>query len=78
MPEGFVTDVASEVLRGCSRSLSDLSASQPWTVLLWCFFSLLSRTTDGHLSLSLHGCESCAARHVWDVILFLTRSVLLV
>lgn len=76
--EGLVANVASEVLHGCSGRLADFSASQPWTVLLWCFLSLLSRTTDGHLSLSLHGCEGCAAWHVWDVILFFTRSVLLV
>lgn len=78
MLEGFVADVACEVLHGCSERLGDLSASQPWTVLLWCFLSLLSRATDGYLSLSLHGCEGCAAWHVWNIILLLARGVLLV
>lgn len=76
--EGLVANVASEVLYGCSGRLADFSASQPWTVRLWCFLGLLSRTTDGHLSLSLHGCEGCAAWHVRDIILFFTGSVLLV
>lgn len=40
--------------------------------------SLLGRTTDGYLSLSLHRSEGCAAWQVWNIILFLTRGVLLV
>lgn len=76
--EGFLANVASEVLHGCSGRLADFSASQPWTFLLWFYLSLLGRATNRYLSLSLHWCEGRAAWHVWDIVFLLTRSVLLV